>query len=177
MPEWTVFMALYNLIESAISELPANKLSKFSMILMFLMKIRLNLFDEDLGHRFGVHYSTVSRNFHKILDVMFVRTAHLIAWPDRDTLRKTLPSSFRRFFKNCCVIIDCTEVFTERPSQLLARAQVWSNYKHHSTLKFLIGITPQGTISYVSRCVGGRMSDKVITEQSNLIIICCQETL
>ena len=42
------------------------------------------------------------------------------------------------FFKWCCVIIDCREVFIERPSDLLVRAQVWSNYKHHSTLKFFI---------------------------------------
>ena len=169
IPDWTVFMALYNLVHSAIPDTPINKLSKFSMILMFLMKIRLNLFDEDLGYKFGVHHSTVSRNFHKVLNVMSVRTAHLIKWPDRETLRKTLPTSFRRFFKKCCVIIDCSEVFVETPSNLLARAQVWSNYKHHSTLKFLIGITPQGTVSYISPCVGGRMSDKEIVEQSNLI--------
>ena len=47
------------------------------------------------------------------------------------------------------LIIDCTEVFIEKPSDLLVQAQVWSNYKHHLTLTFLIGVTPQGTISYV----------------------------
>ena len=97
---------------------------------------------------------------------MVIKTAHLIKWPDRETLQQTMPIAFRKFFKHCCVII---EVFMERPSDFLARAQVWSNYKHHSTLKFLIGITPQGTISYVSRCVGGRMSDKEIVEQSSLL--------
>ena len=71
-----------------------------------------------------------------------------------------MPMSFHKFFKKCCVIIDCTEV--ERPTDLLARAQVWSNYKHHSTIKFLIGITPQGSISFISSCVGGRMSDKIL---------------
>lgn len=50
----------------------------------------------------------------------------------------------------------------ERPSDLLARAQVWNNYKHHCTAKFLIGITPQGTISYVSKYTGGRIYDKEI---------------
>lgn len=139
------------------------------MFIMFFLKIRLNLFDGDIGDRFGVHPSTVSRNFHRVLDVMAIKMAHLIKWPDRDTLYETMPMAFRKFFKRCCVIIDCSEIFIERPSDLLARAQVWSNYKHHSTVKFLIGITPQGTISYVSNCVGGRMSDKEIVEQSSLL--------
>ena len=50
----------------------------------------------------------------------------------------------------------------------LARAQLWSNFRHHSTIKFLI-ITPQGTISYVSHCAVGRISDKEIVEQSDHI--------
>ena len=136
---------------------------------MFFLKIRLNLLDDDIGYRFGVHPSTVSRHFHKVLDVLYIYTEHLIKWPDRETLQQTLPASFRKFFKKCAVIIDCSEIFIERPSDLMARAQVWSNYKHHSTVKFLIGITPQGTISYVSDCVGGWMSDKEIVEHSRLI--------
>ena len=136
---------------------------------MFFLKLRLGLFDEDIGFRFGVYPSTVSRNFHCISDIMFIKTTPLIKWPDRDIFRETMPMSFRKFFKKCCVIIDCTEVFIEWPSDLLARAQVWSNYKHHSTIKFLIGITPQRSISFISSCVGGRMSDKEITETSGLL--------
>ena len=36
-------------------------------------------------------------------------------------------------------------------------------------MKFLIVRIPQGTISYLSSCVGGRISDKEIVEHSNLI--------
>ena len=60
-------------------------------------------------------------------------------------------------------------MFIEQPSDLHAHAQVWSNYKYHSTIKFLIGITPQGIVFYLSRCAGGQISDKMIVEQSDLI--------
>ena len=45
-------------------------------------------------------------------------------------------------------------------------AHIWSNYKHNSTITFLLGITPQGTISFVSDCVGGHITGKEIVAQS-----------
>ena len=57
----------------------------------------------------------------------------------------------------------------DRPTNLLARAQTYSSYKHHNTVKYLIGITPQGTVSYISDGWGGRTSDKYITEHCSLL--------
>ena len=48
-----------------------------------------------------------------------------------------MPTSFHKILK-CAVIIDCSEVFIERPSDLMAGAQVWNEYKHHSTVLFHI---------------------------------------
>lgn len=75
---------------------------------------------------------------------------------------------FRKHCPKCAVIIDCFEIFLEKPSDLLCRAQTFSSYKHHNTVKYLIGITPQGTVCFISDGWGGRVSDKYLTENSNI---------
>ncbi len=83
------------------------------------------------------------------------RLCHLIFWPNRDALMKTMPICFQGSFgKKVTIIIDCFEIFLERPSNLHARPCTWSNYKHHNTVKILVGICPQGVISYVSKAWG-----------------------
>ena len=80
-----------------------------------------------------------------------------------------MPVEFKKHFKKCVAIIDCFEVFCERPKSLKARTQTWSNYKHHNTVKFLIAITPQGAISFDSKGWGGRASDQHITENCGIL--------
>ena len=45
----------------------------------------------------------------------------------------------------------------------------WSNYKDHSTIKYLIGIRPNGAISYISDSYGGRASDILIVKNSGFL--------
>ena len=74
-----------------------------------------------------------------------------IQWRSRKSVAKTMPLEFRKDFSRCICIIDCFEVFCEPPSDLMAPAPTFSNYKHHNTVKLLIAITPQGVVSYVSK--------------------------
>ena len=101
---------------------------------------------------------------------MDTRLSPLIHWPERAELWSTMPECFQYSFgKRITVIIDCFEIFIEKPSNLLAQAQTFSSYKHHNTIKVLIGITPQGTISFVSHAWGGRTSDKFLTENCGIL--------
>ena len=145
------FKAIFNLIAPVIEDHHLSSLPKFSQFLMVVIKLRLNLSDQDLGYRFGVSQSTVSKIWIKLINIMYVRLKSFIMWPEREQLKKTMPVTFRDNFNKCVCIIDCFEVFCERPSDLMARAQTYSHYKHHNTVKFLIAISPQGVISYISK--------------------------
>ena len=69
---------------------------------------------------------------------------------------------FRKDCPKCVVIIDCFEIFIDRPSDLLARAQTYSSCKHHNTVKYLIGITPQGSVIALSQ-MGGEEEQETST--------------
>ena len=93
----------------------------------------------------------------------------VIVWPSRQQVRKTLPSCFIKIYPKVRCIIDCFECSTETPSGLDLAATLWSEYKHHNTFKVLVAITPNGAISYVSSCYGGRASDILIVRSSGFL--------
>ena len=164
LPSFGVLMALFTLFRGHMEVTNRSALNLFQQLMLVLMKLRLNLGDQDLAFRFGVNQSTISRCISKWVDVMYVCLKALIKWPERELLMKTMPMDFRKSFKNCVTIIDCFEVLMERPTNLRARAQSWSNYKHN-TVKFLIGIAPQGAITFISKGWGGRASDVHIIQK------------
>lgn len=69
-------------------------------------------------------------------------------------------------FPHLRIVLDCTEIFCEKPSSLQANKEVYSNYKSHTTFKYLVGISPHPAVVYVSKAWGGRASDKRITQTS-----------
>ena len=103
----------------------------------------------------------MSRIISKWLTIMDDELRYLIIWPTRVSQWKTMPLCFHSSFaKDVAVILECFEVLIERPTNLLARACTLSSYKHHNSVNILLGITPQGTVSYVCEACGGRVSDK-----------------
>ena len=170
LPSFQILMAIFNFVSVHVKySSKKNVLTQFEEFIATLMKLRLGLFDQDLAYRFGVHQSTISRIFNRWIGAMNITLKPLIKWPRREELQKTLPLDFRVNFKKCIVIIDCFEIFCERPKPLMARAQTYSNYKHHNTVKFLIGIAPQGVITFISKGWGGRVSDQHLTVNCGIL--------
>lgn len=55
------------------------------------------------------------------------------------------------------------------PKDLELQSATWSEYKHHNTVKFLISVTPNSFITFMSEPYTGRISDKAITIDSNYL--------
>lgn len=92
----------------------------------------------------------------------------LMYCPDKNSLKKVL-IQFRLNFNNVVGIIDCFEIQIEKPSNALHQALTWSEYKKCNTLKYLICITPDGLIIFISQGYGGRISDVELFEKSGIM--------
>ena len=123
IPTFSMLMQLFTLIAPHVDSTSTNALCQFQEYLLVLLCLRLNVPLQDLAYRFEVSVPTASRLFNRWIDVMRARLDFLIQWPEREELRKTMPLVLV-FVLGVAVIIDCFKIFTDRPSSLIARAQV-----------------------------------------------------
>lgn len=90
-----------------------------------------------------------------------------IKFSSRDKISMNLPKCFEEF-EDVRVVLNCTEIFTQQPTNLCCQLLTYSNYKKSQTCKLMTGVTPSGTICYISKAYGGRTSDKAIFNDSSL---------
>jgi len=98
------------------------------------MRLRLGLFNEDLADRFGISEGTCSSIFttwERLLSKLLGNA--LIVWLPKEAVYSNLPKMFHEKYRHARCIIDCTEVYIERPKSLDEQAATWSDYKKHNT--------------------------------------------
>ena len=121
-----------------------------------------------LVFRFRITVTDVSDVFATYIKLLAQTLKPLITFYKRQQVSQNLPKDYHNFRRLRC-IIDCSEFFIQKPSDLKNQAATWSDYKHHNTLKCLIAITPQGSISFLSELYGGRSSDRFIVKDSKFL--------
>ncbi|XP_048840299.1 uncharacterized protein LOC125713322 [Brienomyrus brachyistius] len=169
LPNLQTFMTLFSFLVPLMHG-QRKTLTPFQMLLLTLMRLRLDLPPQHLAHLFHISLKTVYRTFNETVSFIHANLRHLLVFPDREKLQKLMPHEFvEAFGHQVAVIIDCFEILTEKPSNLKVRAQMFSSSKNHHTMKYLIGITPMGAICFLSKGWGGRTSDEHITQNSGFL--------
>ncbi len=91
----------------------------------------------------------------------------LIKWPQRTIGPNSPPYNF---LPNSVAIIDGTEIFIQRPSNLSTQKSACSDYKSHITIKYLVAIdTFTGVFVFVSPGFSGNCSDRFTIEYSGIL--------
>ena len=138
-------------------------------LFMFLCRLRVGLLEQDLAVRFNCSVSTVSRKLLTWANFLYFVLGRIPIWLSRQKIDSLMPDCFKTLYPKTRIIIDCTEIKTQKPSSLVLNSQMYSTYKGSCTLKCLLGIAPHGQITFISPLYTGCMSDVEITKYSGLL--------
>ena len=85
---------------------------------LVLARLRLGLLEEDKATRAGLSQSRMSRIFILItcVDLLHSMLRSFQIWLSRETVDKSMPVTFGEIYPLTRVIIDCTQIFIEKPN-------------------------------------------------------------
>ena len=138
-------------------------------LFMFLMRLRQNFPEQDLAERFRITESTVSRILLTWTSLLYFVLGNIPLWISKEEIIRRMPRCFKHTYPSTRVIIDCTEIETQYASSLVANSKLYSNYKSRPTFKCLIGVSPSGSITFVSHLFNGSISDVAIVKMSGFL--------
>ena len=166
---WHTFLTLYDTLAESSPGKGVPIVSYIDQLFFTLVKLKHNPKFEYLADQAGIAESTMVDHFWKWIDIINVKLDWWVGWPDWKYIFRTTPPHFKALYPRLTSIIDCFEIFVEAPSHFKARAQLWSNYKKHTTVKFLISCSPLGAVTFLSAAWGGRASDIEIVKRSGFL--------
>ncbi|XP_008183318.1 uncharacterized protein LOC103309511 [Acyrthosiphon pisum] len=142
-------------------------------ICLTLCKLKLNMSYKSLSVLFRISDTSCKNYFIETINLLFLIFKSMIVWPSKSNIEKNLPSCFTNY-KETRVILDCFETTIEKPKCLNCRIRTYSHYKGNNTIKLMVGIAPDGLITFLSSVYGGRASDKFIFVNSGILDKCTE---
>lgn len=162
IPSFKVLNAISQSVLIAVpTELKKIDISLEAVIVLVFVKLKLNLPFVNMATLFGKSATSVSNYFHYMLPILKLSMSPLVYWPSSEEIKANMPKCFSKFLLTR-VVLDCFETKMATLQCLTCRILTYSHYKKGHTVKILLGVTPAGQISFVSKPYCGRASDKLI---------------
>ena len=138
LPTFVVFMALFEYLQGKASRMRlwrgpkaeenrkpdrrgaggrtgGRRLDLVDEFFMTLIRLRLGLFSEDIAQRFGISVSYFGKIFNTWVVFLSKELSLLFPFPSPEKVKMHTPRQFSDY-PNTRIIIDCFELFIERPS-------------------------------------------------------------
>ena len=135
-------------------------------IFITLMKDRQSYTNLHLAQLFNCSISTIANIvttfIHVLHSVLF--TDLMTSIPSRDKNKLSAPSTFSQF-GSCRVVIDCRDIKIATSGLMNQQNATYSNYRGMHSFKVIVGVAPNGVITYVSNLYPRSISDKAIVQQ------------
>ncbi len=139
-------------------------------LIMVMCWLRLYLNTEALGFLFGVDKSTVSRNTHRLLKVLWALGEETLGWPEppKRGEGKTIEQALAEY-PDLLAIVDATEQRVRRPGNDDEQRRHYSGKKKAHTRKTAIVVNERGRIRAVTRSTPGSWHDLRHVVESRVI--------
>eukprot|EP00562_Extubocellulus_spinifer_P031445 CAMPEP_0178710732 /NCGR_PEP_ID=MMETSP0699-20121125/17939_1 /TAXON_ID=265572 /ORGANISM="Extubocellulus spinifer, Strain CCMP396" /LENGTH=841 /DNA_ID=CAMNT_0020359303 /DNA_START=197 /DNA_END=2725 /DNA_ORIENTATION=+ len=124
---------------------------------------------------FGISMTLVSDIVYAWANVLVDTLRQFFPTPTRSQMLRAYPASVVRKFGHAFLflLLDATEERADTASMKIMHAALFSAYKHHSTLKWLVGSDPIGTVwdDSISNAYPGAISDNMQTVATSILDI------
>ncbi|XP_078487340.1 uncharacterized protein LOC144745224 [Ciona intestinalis] len=139
-------------------------------LFLTVMKLRQAKDNREISILFKICESSVSTIVNTWINFLYFQLRELNIWPSKKAIQQHIPTQFKKDFVSTRIILDATEIAIDKPSNVDAQSITFSSYKNKNTLKVMVGISPNGLVTYVSDAYGGSASDRQIMEKSDLYL-------
>ncbi|XP_061166832.1 uncharacterized protein LOC133175740 [Saccostrea echinata] len=142
-----------------------------NQLLIVLMKLKINLRDIDLAHRFCVSRPTISNIFHTLVYALHEMLSDGVVnecFPSQLKCKGSMPKSFEDF-SSARASMDAIGTTQDIPTHMDNQAMAYSTYKSRHTVKAVTCVAPNGALTFCSKLYPGSTSDVAIVRHSQVL--------
>ena len=108
------------------------KVTAINQLFLYLVWLRNGFTLQHLSWLFDISIPSVSRYIITWTNFLYFKLGNVPIWPTREQVDEYMPESFRRAYPSTRCIIDCTELYCQRPSSLSTQSALYSSHVEES---------------------------------------------